>query len=53
MSQNTIISRHTTSQGVVTWSRCVCGRLQMSMTSYDGKTLTAGGHAHCSSRISS
>jgi DNA-directed RNA polymerase subunit RPC12/RpoP len=51
---NTIVSRHTTSEGVVVWSRCaVCGRLQMALVPYgvDGKGLAAGGHdircPHC------
>jgi hypothetical protein len=24
-----IVSRHVTSEGVITWSRCACGRLQV------------------------
>lgn len=43
---NTIVSRHTTSEGVVVWSRCACGRLQMVLVPYgiDGKGLAAGRH---------
>ncbi|MER7789840.1 hypothetical protein [Streptomyces sp. NPDC097640] len=43
---NTIVSRHTTSKGVVVWSRCACGRLQMALVPFDidGKGLAAGGH---------
>lgn len=50
---NTIVSRHITSEGVVLWSRCACGRLQMALVPYviDDKGLTAGGHViqcpHC------
>ncbi|GAB3969098.1 hypothetical protein GCM10029978_039760 [Actinoallomurus acanthiterrae] len=43
---NTIVSRHTTSEGVVVWRRCACGRLQMALVPYGigGKGLAAGGH---------
>ncbi|MFE2180989.1 hypothetical protein [Streptomyces sp. NPDC059455] len=43
---HTIVSRHNTSEGVVVWSRCACGRLQMVLIPYGtgGKGLTAGGH---------
>ncbi|MEU1791640.1 hypothetical protein ABZ553_38360 [Streptomyces sparsogenes] len=45
-SANTIVSRHTTSEGVVVWSRCACGRLQMVLVPLgsDGRALAAGGH---------
>ncbi|WP_181763769.1 hypothetical protein [Streptomyces albidus (ex Kaewkla and Franco 2022)] len=52
---NTIVSLHTTSEGVVVWSRCSCGRLQMVLvpSGFDGKGLAAGGHdiqcPHCGS----
>ncbi|MFD7506183.1 hypothetical protein [Streptomyces sp. NPDC059850] len=43
---HTIVSRHTTSEGVVVWTRCGCGRLQMALIPYGarGKALAAGGH---------
>ncbi|MGW2331739.1 hypothetical protein ACWC5C_39145 [Streptomyces sp. NPDC001700] len=43
---HTIVSRHTTSEGVVVWTRCGCGRLQMALIPYGarGKGLAAGGH---------
>ncbi|EFL27168.1 hypothetical protein SSOG_06882 [Streptomyces himastatinicus ATCC 53653] len=43
---STIVSRHTTTEGVVVWSRCACGRLRMRLVPYgiDGKALAAGGH---------
>ncbi|MGH3313591.1 MAG: hypothetical protein ACRDP3_23905 [Streptomyces sp.] len=50
---NTIVSRHATSEGVVVWSRCVCGRLQMVLVpiGIGGRGLAAGGHdiqcPHC------
>lgn len=53
MNTNTIVSQHTTSEGIVVWSRCACGRLQMVLVPYgiDGKGLAAGGHdiqcPHC------
>ena len=45
-STDVIVSQHTTSDGVVVWSRCACGRLQMVLAPYrvDGKRLAAGGH---------
>ncbi|MEU1668139.1 hypothetical protein ABZ547_32100 [Streptomyces sparsogenes] len=45
-SANTIVSRHTTSEGIVVWSRCACGRLQMVLVPHgsDGRGLAAGGH---------
>ncbi|OLT00365.1 hypothetical protein BJF90_35840 [Pseudonocardia sp. CNS-004] len=30
-----VVSRHVTSEGVITWSRCACGRLQV----HRGSTL--------------
>ncbi|MBB5934959.1 hypothetical protein [Streptomyces zagrosensis] len=50
---NTIVSQHTTSEGLVVWSRCGCGRLQMVLVpnGSNGRGLTAGGHdvqcPHC------
>ncbi|WP_212910389.1 hypothetical protein [Streptomyces sp. TS71-3] len=43
---STVVSRHTTSEGVVVWSRCACGRLQMALVPYgtDGRALVAGRH---------
>ncbi|MEU6573524.1 hypothetical protein [Streptomyces sp. NPDC046805] len=48
MDTDTIVSRHITSEGVVVWSRCACGRLRMTLVPYgtDGKGLAAGGHAN-------
>lgn len=41
----TIVSRHSTSEGVVVWSRGPCGHLQMVLIPYGGDTtgLTAKG----------
>lgn len=53
---DTIVSRHTTSEGIVVWIRCACGRLRMTLVPYstDGKALAAGGHdvqcPHCGRR---
>ncbi len=43
---HTIVSRHTTSEGVVVWSRCACGRLQMVLVPYGAgrRGIAAGGH---------
>ncbi|UED88806.1 hypothetical protein [Streptomyces profundus] len=51
----TELSRHATSEGTVSWSRCACGRLRMALTpqapaapaapaapTASGPTLTAG-----------
>ncbi|MFD7312772.1 hypothetical protein [Streptomyces sp. NPDC059883] len=45
-SISTVVSRHTTSEGVVVWTRCACGRLQMVLRPHgiDHKGLAAGGH---------
>ncbi|WP_433336308.1 hypothetical protein [Spirillospora sp. CA-294931] len=42
---NRMLSKHTTSEGVVVWSRCACGRLRMDLVPYgaDGRRLAAGG----------
>ncbi|WP_169513850.1 hypothetical protein [Actinomadura flavalba] len=39
-----ILSRHSTSEGTVVWSRCDCGRLHMVLVPYDTarRPLTAG-----------
>ncbi|WP_344587094.1 hypothetical protein [Actinomadura vinacea] len=47
-STGKIVSSHPTSDGVVVWSRCACGRLRMTLVPYDpspdggGRRLTAG-----------
>ncbi|HWU06914.1 MAG TPA: hypothetical protein VN520_11110 [Streptomyces sp.] len=43
---STAVSRHATSEGVVVWNRCACGRLQMSLVPYGVERggLVAGGH---------
>ncbi|WP_169809308.1 hypothetical protein [Actinomadura chibensis] len=46
--QNTILSRHLTSDGVVVWVRCACGRLRMELLpNAGGRPLTAGPCPHC------
>ncbi|MFC4052009.1 hypothetical protein ACFOY4_20155 [Actinomadura syzygii] len=46
--QNTILSRHLTSDGVVVWIRCACGRLRMDLVpNAGGRPLTAGPCPHC------
>ncbi|MFC5754137.1 hypothetical protein [Actinomadura rugatobispora] len=48
-STEKIVSRHATSDGIVVWSRCACGRLRMTLIPYDPspcgqeRRLTAGG----------
>ncbi|HEY8479478.1 MAG TPA: hypothetical protein VIL71_06555 [Spirillospora sp.] len=44
----TPLSRHLTSDGVVVWSRCSCGRLRMDFHPTAGAApLTAGPCVHC------
>ncbi|MFA1545566.1 hypothetical protein [Actinomadura chokoriensis] len=52
-NRNTLVSRHLTSDGVVVWTRCACGRLRMDLVPTAGAPgLTAGPcpHAHSPSR---
>ncbi|WP_165967030.1 hypothetical protein [Actinomadura sp. 7K507] len=50
MTQNTLVSRHLTSDGVVVWTRCACGRLRMDLVPNAGGTpLTAGPCTRCAS----
>ncbi|WP_165959183.1 hypothetical protein [Actinomadura sp. KC345] len=50
MAQNTVVSRHLTSDGVVVWTRCACGRLRMDLIPHEGgASLTAGPCPHCAS----
>ncbi|WP_168221300.1 hypothetical protein [Actinomadura sp. WMMA1423] len=48
MSEHTtLVSRHLTSDGVVTWTRCACGRLRMDLVpSGGGQGLAAGPCPH-------
>ncbi|QKW37640.1 hypothetical protein HUT06_29525 [Actinomadura sp. NAK00032] len=48
MTQNsTLVSRHLTSEGVVLWTRCSCGRLRMDLVPHgDAPRLTAGPCPH-------
>lgn len=45
----TLLSRHTTSEGVVVWSRCACGRLRMDLVPYTPGTerLSASSCPRC------
>ncbi|WP_165978549.1 hypothetical protein [Actinomadura darangshiensis] len=46
--QNTLVSRHLTSDGLVVWTRCACGRLRMDLVPADGgRGLVAGPCPHC------
>ncbi|WP_158581633.1 hypothetical protein [Actinomadura spongiicola] len=46
--QSTTLSRHHTSEGVVVWTRCGCGRLRMDLVPTGGaRPLTAGPCPHC------
>ncbi|MFG2000720.1 hypothetical protein ACGFNU_16405 [Spirillospora sp. NPDC048911] len=39
-----VLSRHLTSDGVVSYTRCACGEVQMRFQPYDlGQVVTAGG----------
>lgn len=51
MNENTVVSRHVTSDGVVIWTRCACGRLRMDLIP-EGRAprLTAGPCPHGPSR---
>ncbi|WP_433462757.1 hypothetical protein [Spirillospora sp. CA-128828] len=56
--QNTLVSRHLTSDGIVVWTRCACGRLRMDLVpTGGGPGLVAGPCPHCrdhsSARMSS
>jgi hypothetical protein len=49
VARYTVLSRHDTSQGLVTWARCnQCGGLRMFMqpATPDGAAMTAGRHGH-------
>jgi hypothetical protein len=37
-----VLSRHLTSEGVVTYSRCACGRLQMRVQRFEADPAAAG-----------
>ncbi|WP_433462308.1 hypothetical protein [Spirillospora sp. CA-128828] len=40
-----VLSRHLTSDGVVTYTRCACGRLQMRVRRFEpGAAVAAAGH---------
>ncbi|QXJ20593.1 hypothetical protein AGRA3207_001330 [Actinomadura graeca] len=42
------LSRHLTSEGVVVWSRCACGRLRMDLVPHAaGRPISAGPCARC------
>ncbi|WP_169806830.1 hypothetical protein [Actinomadura macra] len=46
--QSRTLSRHLTSDGVVVWSRCACGRLRMDLVPRGGgKPISAGPCARC------
>ncbi|MDL4774891.1 MULTISPECIES: hypothetical protein [Thermomonosporaceae] len=51
-TREALISRHTTSDGVVVWSRCACGRLRMVRVPYsaDGERLSAAARTRPCSR---
>ncbi|WP_165978393.1 hypothetical protein [Actinomadura darangshiensis] len=38
-----MLSRHLTSEGVVTYTRCACGRLQMRVQRFDPGPVVAAG----------
>ncbi|WP_396454030.1 hypothetical protein [Actinomadura sp.] len=38
-----MLSRHPTSEGVVTYTRCACGRLQMRVERYGPGAVVAAG----------
>lgn len=51
MNENTVVSRHLTSDGVVVWTRCACGRLRMDLIPRAGaRGVTAGPCPHGTSR---
>lgn len=47
--RNRTLSQHLTSDGLVVWSRCACGRLRMDLVpnAAGGKRLAAGPCARC------
>ncbi|WP_171064023.1 hypothetical protein [Actinomadura soli] len=46
--RNTTLSRHLTSDGIVVWTRCACGRLRMDLVPLGGgRGLVAGPCPHC------
>lgn len=46
--RDTTLSRHVTSDGIVVWTRCACGRLRMDLVPTAGAApLTAGPCPHC------
>ncbi|GAA4242229.1 hypothetical protein GCM10022254_74490 [Actinomadura meridiana] len=46
--QSTTLSRHLTSDGIVVWTRCACGRLRMDLVpNGGGRPLTAGPCPRC------
>ncbi|GAA0559510.1 MULTISPECIES: hypothetical protein [Actinomadura] len=46
--RNTTLSRHVTSEGIVVWTRCACGRLRMDLLpTAGGAPLTAGPCPRC------
>ncbi|MWK37761.1 hypothetical protein GEV43_29390 [Actinomadura sp. J1-007] len=49
----TLLSRHTTSEGVVVWSRCACGRLRMDLVPYTPGTerLSASSCPRCATPL--
>ncbi|MEU8344483.1 hypothetical protein [Actinomadura meyerae] len=38
-----MLSRHLTSEGVVTYTRCACGRLQMRVQRFEAGAVVAAG----------
>ncbi|SNS46670.1 hypothetical protein SAMN05443665_1004170 [Actinomadura meyerae] len=38
-----VLSRHLTSEGVVTYTRCACGRLQMRVQRFEAGAVVAAG----------
>jgi hypothetical protein len=51
MNEITVVSRHLTSEGVVLWTRCSCGRLRMDLVPHGhARPLTAGPCPHGAGR---
>jgi hypothetical protein len=43
-----VLSRHLTSEGVVTYTRCACGRLQMRVQRFEPGPVAAAGRDRAS-----